>query len=104
MYLYSDVHIDSSCMCAECAVSGSKTLSRAASLPYMKTVRYSYLTFAQTLLNGNNHLRTQLYYNYWQLTSCYTRPGLRTQICVFRVNSSIIIINDGNELKLIVSA
>ena len=26
-------------------MSGSKTLSRAASLPYMKTVRYSYLTF-----------------------------------------------------------
>ena len=26
-------------------MSGSKTLSHAASLPYMKTVRYSYLTF-----------------------------------------------------------
>ena len=42
-------------MCAECAVSGSKTLSHAASLPYMKTVRYSYLTLAQAMLYGNDH-------------------------------------------------
>ena len=49
--VHRDVLIDVySCMCAECAVSGWKTLSRAASLPYMKTVRYSYLTFTQTLL------------------------------------------------------
>ena len=39
-------------------MSGSKTFSRAASLSYMKTVRYSYLTFAQTLLHGNNHFFT----------------------------------------------
>ena len=31
-------------------MSGLKTLSCAASLPYTKTVRYSSLTFAQTLL------------------------------------------------------
>ena len=42
------------CTCVDsrvCALSVQcQTLSRAASLPYMKTVRYSYLTFAQTLL------------------------------------------------------
>ena len=43
-------------------MSGWKTLSRAAFLPYMKTVRYSYLTFAQTLLHGNNHSFTSRLY------------------------------------------
>ena len=62
MYLYSDVRVDSRvCMCAECTVSGSKTVSCAASLPYMKSRMYSYYNFAQTVLHGNNHSFTAVY-------------------------------------------
>ena len=71
-------------MCAECAVSGTKTLSRAASLPYiyMRTVRYSYLTLAQAMLYGNDHSFAAVYTPLSQplAMSCYTRLGLRTQI------------------------
>ena len=52
MYLYSDVLI---VVYVRCQVPIHSIL------PYMKTVIYSYLTFAQTLLHGNSHSFTAVY-------------------------------------------
>ena len=55
-----------------------QTLSRAASLPYMKTVRYSYLTFAKNLLVTITHLRPSIHNNHWQCRGVHAvRPELR---------------------------